>query len=451
MCKLRVSVKRSFELAVPALCGLTLGALLSTCGLHVDAPKQERQASTARTCRSFEQLSPHFLEAIRTGKIEPLRQFILDLNVPDRPGDVPRVNDVLRGVFVGLGKLANKPGEGGAPQGEYCLPLASQPPLTTANELCEIRRSLEVLVHQGKAIDAIDLLKPQLSTLIGYLTGLGTDCRGRPRTPAGQSRPNSHYEVASIFSRMCAQTAQCQLSNGLDLIIAFSDFAATPQGKLAVDHVNALASRSSVSSFLDPTRLTEDQFVAIANALIPIVQAADASALEQAFANVPGLPQNVRDDLRPLIEDLKVLLGKPELIQPIRLALECFKVEDPQRHLARMIYRILVGEQCTEFGLTKLTAVLQNLQAIDQRGSLLFVANRVAKVVREDETALDSAAAVCQFSLSTAPAADGGISNAEKLLPAAYDLIQQGIIDETICTTDTLLFGCDGGAQPACR
>lgn len=444
-------MKRSFELAVPAVSGLVLGALVSTCGMEVDAPQADRRASTARTCKSFEQLSPQFLEAIRTGKIEPLRQFIVDLNVPERPGDVPRVNDVLRGVFVGLGKLANKPGEGGAPQGEYCHPIATQPPLTSANELCEIRRSLEVLVHQGKAIDAIDLLEPQLSILIGYLTGQGSDCRGQPRTPPGQARLNSHYEVASIFSRLCAQTAHCQLSNGLDLIIALTDFAATPMGKQAVDRVNALASRSSISSFLDPTRLTEDQFVAIANALIPIVQAADAAALEQAFANVPGLPQNVRDDLRPLVEDMKVLLGKPELIVPIRRALECIKLEDPQRHLTRMIYRILVQEQCTEFGLTKLTKVVQDLQAIDQRGSLLFVANRVAKVVREDETALDSAAAVCQFSLSTAPGADGGVSNAEKLLPAAYDLIQKGIIDEAICTTDTLLFGCDGGAQPACR
>ena len=93
-----------------------------------------------------------------------------------------------------------------------------------------MRRALDKLVHQGKGIDAINLVTPQLTTLVNYLTGTGLDCKGRPRV--------SHYEVAGTVSQFCTQNVNCQLTDGLDMTIAFTAYVNTPDGKTLVADLN---------------------------------------------------------------------------------------------------------------------------------------------------------------------------------------------------------------------
>lgn len=425
---------------VAAVGGVILGA---ACGAeNAEAPPAE-QRSDIMQCRSFNQLMPNFVAALSQGRTENLKTVVeTQLLKPEREGDPPPINDVLRAIFKTISGFAAKPPEAGAPAGEYCAPTSSPPPLERANELCEMRRSLDVLVHQGKGIDAINLLEPQIVIILNYLTGRGLDCKGRPRT--------AHYEVSSVIGGMCSQNAQCQLNNGLDLVIAFTAYARTPDGKALIDHLNALATKQSITGLLDPSKLTENDTVAIVRGVLPAVAGADPVALQNAIDALP-LPAEVKTDLQPVIDDLKKILARPDLIDPMKKGLNCYQDRDKNFDIVRMIYRVALEEKCPEFGLTRLTEALKGVQEVDKRGSLIYLAGTIATAVRSDETAVDSTAKVCQTLFSTARAQGQARSNAELALPVAADLVQSGIINEGICTIDTLIFGCAGGMQPACR
>lgn len=406
------------------------------------APAAERPADIRR-CRSFEALMPNFLSAIAEGRTENLKRLVEEqLQVSPREGVPPPINDVLRAIFRTLERLASRPPESGAPAGEYCAPTATPPPLELSNELCELRRSLDVLVHQGKGIDAIELIEPQLLLLLNYVTGTGLDCKGRRRV--------AHYEVAALVSSFCTQTQDCQLVDGLDAVIAFSAYLRTPDGRALVDHVNELVAKPSLRSLLNPASLTEDDLVAIARGLLPALQNPDAQALENAF-NTPLLPEDVRMDLRPVVDDLKKIIVRDDLMRPVKRSLNCYVVKDRNLDLIRLVYRLGIEEACEPFGLTRLAAAVQGLQNDDQRGSLVYLAGTLAAAVKADELAIDAAAQVCRDVFTTARAPGQVRSNAELALPVAADLVASGVVNEAICAIDTLLFGCAGGQQPACR
>jgi hypothetical protein len=425
------------------LLGAFAAVVSLSCGAEDRVAPAAEQRADMMQCRGLDQLMPNFVRAISQGRTENLKRLVeAQLLKPLREGDAPPVNDVLRAIFRTLDGFARQPPEPGAKGGALCAPSSAPPSLDAANGLCELRRATETLVHEGKGIDAIALLEPQLTTALAYITGDGQRCNGGARTP--------HYEVSALFSSMCTQDANCQLSNGLDLVIAFSAYARTPDGKALIEHLNALASKPSITGLLDPSKLTEEDFVVIARALLPALLGADAAGLENVFAQLP-LPGPVKSDLTPVVDDLKKLLDRPELITPVRRALTCFSGKDKNLDLIRMVYRLAIAEGCPEFGLTRLTQALQGVQAVDQRGALIALAGTLASAVRSDETAIDSGALVCKTLFSTARAAGEARSNAELALPVALDLVRGHVINEGICAIDTLVFGCAGGAQPACR
>ena len=423
--------------------GFAVAVVALSCGAeNLEAPPAEQRADLMQ-CRGLDQLMPNFVQAISQGRTENLKHLVeTQLLTPLREGDAPPVNDVLRSIFKTLDAFARKPPEAGAQGADYCAPSSSPPPLESSNELCEMRRAMDVLVHQGKGIDAIDLVEPQLDTALAYITGDGQKCNGGPRTP--------HYEISALFSAMCEPTANCQLSNGLDLVIAFSGYARTAEGKKLFADLNDLATKSSLLALLNPSSLTEDDTVALARGLLPVIRNADPASLDAAF-ELPFITPEVRADLGPVIADLKNVLARPELMTPVKRALVCYEAKDLNLDVIRMVYRLALEEGCSEFGLTRLTAALKGVQDVDQRGSLVYLAGTLASAVRSDETAIDSAAIVCKTLFSTARAPGEARSNAELALPVVADLVKNHVINEGICAADTLIFGCAGGAQPACR
>lgn len=428
---------------VRALRYAILFGLLISCGAENDVAPAAEQMSDIHQCQGFEQLMPNFIKAIEQGRTENLKKLIEgQLLTSDRPDLPPPMNEVLRAIFQTLSGFAEKPKEANAPEGEFCAPTDAPPPLSSANELCEMRRSVDLLVHQGKGIDAINLIEPQAETVLNYVTGEGLDCRSRPRV--------AHYEVAGLVSSMCAQNLNCQLTDGLDLVIALTAYLNTPDGRVLGDHVHALGTMTSVTGLLNPQSLTESDTVTIARSLLVALQGADGPGLRNAFDALP-LPANVKTDLGPLVDDLVKLLGHPEIVTPLKASLNCLTTTDKNFDLVRMLYRLAIEEECAAFSLTELTNALQGVIAVDERGSLIYIVNVLAKSIRTDELAIDSAADVCRTLFSTAKAPGEVRSNAELALPVAADLVQAGIINEGFCAIDTLLFGCAGGAQPACR
>ncbi|MER2562205.1 MAG: hypothetical protein ABTQ32_15875 [Myxococcaceae bacterium] len=420
--------------------GLGLGA----CGADKEVAP-EPAAPAMQQCRRFDQLMPRFVSAISTGKTQNLKIVVEDrLLKTSRDDEPPPINDVLRIIFATLNALASKPPEPGGSKESYCAPAGTPPPLNLANEVCEMRRAIDSLVHQGKGLDAIAVVEPQLQGIMDYMTGTGTSTERNAR-----GELVSHYEVAAAFSNLCSNTQQCQLSNGLDLIIAFTDYANTAPGRKLVADINTLGTKTSLTAFLAPQNLSEEGFVSISRALIPAVQGADPQALQNAFDQLP-LSAELKMDLRPIVEDLKLILQTPSLIEPTRKALNCITVSDRNSDIVRMLYRLAIRDMRAEFGVTRLSQVFKQLQDVDQRGSLIFLANTLAKAVRGDDAAIAAAASTCKTLLSTAAPAGQAQGNAQLALPVVADLLRNGLVQEAICAIDTLLFGCSGGAQPAC-
>lgn len=417
--------------------------VFASCGAdNLVAPAAE-QNQDIQQCQSFDELMPNFVKALETGRTENLKTLVeTQLTTSDREGVPPPINEVLRAVFRTLSRFAMQPPEPGALSGEFCAPTSAPPPLTQANALCEIRRSLDTLVHQGKGLDAIGLIEPRLQVIINYITGTGTDCKGRPR--------KSHYEVANVVSTFCAQDFNCQLTSGLDSVIAITDYVNTAEGKLLVQHLNVLLERPSLAGTLNTSALREEDVVTIVKLLIPAISNADGAQLRNAFDQLP-LPAELKNDLKPLVDDLVVLVGHAEITTPLRQALNCYTNKDRNYDMVRMLYRITLEEECAPFSLAELTAAVKQLQEVDKRGSLIFIAGTLARAVREDELAIDSAANVCRTIMTTQKTAGQTRSNAELALPVAGELVQNGVVNEGICAIDTLLFGCAGDSQPACR
>ena len=124
--------------------------------------------------------------------------------------------------------------------------------------------------------------------------------------------------------------------------------------------------------------------------------------------------------------------------------------KDKNLDAVRMLYRLAIRDKLPEFGLTRLAQLLREVRAVDERGSLLYLAGTMAAAVKTDEQAIDSAAKVCRTVFSTQSTAVQSKSNAELALPVMADLFAHGVASEVVCAADTLLWGCAGGSQPAC-
>ncbi len=442
--------KRDLGLLLLPLSALMF-AIAFACGAdNLDAPHADPvflpDGGTPVQCKSFEQLMPGFVTAINQGRTENLRKVIKDhLLVPEREGDPPPINDTLRAVFATLTTFSHKPPELGAPKNQLCA--ATPPPLSVANEMCELRRALDLLVHQGQGIAALKLVDPQLSALVNYIIGKGPD--GKP-----------HYEVAHVLSAQCSQDAECQLSSGLDLVVALSHYLETAEGKKLLADLDTLTSTGLGDGGLPLNlgALQENDVVGLSKILLGALQAGTPADLDNLLNNPLLSPYKMT--LTPIIDDLKVVLDPkhdPNLITPTRAVLNCITKKDPNSEVVRMIYRLALGpNKLPEFGFTKLIAALNGVRDVDKRGALIHLLGTIATAIRIDEQAIDSSAKVCRTLLSTdtnTVLLDGGVqaqSNAQLALPVVGDLLKAGIVSEGICAIDTLIYGCAGGSQPAC-
>ena len=435
-------MRRDLGLWLLPLSAVTFVVAFACGGENAEAPRAEvSDAGVAASCKGFDQLMPNFLKFVDQGKTENLRKVIKDhLLVPEREGDPPPINDVMRAIFSTLTTLAQAPAEPGAKRGAQCADVP--PPLSRANEICEMRRVLDLLVHQGKGLETLEIIDPQMTALVNYVIGKGVD--GKP-----------HYEVAQVVSAQCSQDADCQLSAGLDLAIALTDYLETPEGKKLISDLDALRTAGdggpSVLDLLNSNALAENDAVGLSKVLLGAIQAGTPSDLD-ALLNNPLLAP-YKTTLKPLVDDLKVVLDPNRaLIGPTRKVLNCVNKKDPNSEVVRMIYRLALGpNKLPAFGLTKLLIVANEVKNADVRGALPHLIGTIARAVRQDEQAIDSAAKVCRTLLSTKVTQGQAQSNAQLALPVVAELFTTGIVAETICAIDTLVFGCTGGPQPACQ
>jgi hypothetical protein len=87
-----------------------------------------------------------------------------------------------------------------------------------------------------------------------------------------------------------------------------------------------------------------------------------------------------------------------------------------------------------------LVATTKALRESDPRGSVPELLALWVDALGTDRESVDAIAFVCRTVFS----------GAQDALPAVADIFEQGIIRESLCAADTLVYGCSGGDQPAC-
>lgn len=415
--------------------GLSCGAL------DQQAPRAvQRAQGDIEQCKSFEQLMPNFIAALKNNRTENLARLIkTQLLVSPRDGVPPPVMDVLRAVFNTLATFAHRTPERGAPAGELCAVMP--PPLEASNELCEMRRALDLLVHEGKGLDALKLLDPLLRDVIGYVLGKSSDA-----TP--------HYEVTTAISGLFAQDKVCQLNDTLDLTIAMVKFLESPKGQPLFDHLNGVVDSAGFKALLgstNPETLKEEDLVNLSKVLLSAIKSAQPADLDNLLNN--PLLSKYKADFQPVVGDLKVLLDpstQPSVTVPMRKVLTCVEEKDKNSDLIRMLYRLALRDKKPELGLTKIVGVLRGIRELDQRGSFIHLIGTLAAVLRADSLGVDAAAKVVSTLLAPRAVPPEVRSNAELALPVIDELLASGVGYEAICAIDTLIYGCAGGTQPAC-
>ncbi len=317
------------------------------------------------------------------------------------------------------------------------------PPLAQANTLCEARRAMDTLVHEGRGVDALVQADPLIGAILDYIAG----------RPPSSSTP--HYDVAGILARMCQQNRACQLNDTLDLLIGLTAFLETPEGKGALERTIALVLDPEFAPYFvgDGNQYGgEAGIVAMVQALLTIVKGMEDPA-ELDGLPLDSLPEALREPAREGIADLKLLLDPkrvPNVLTPLKKVVSCYTTQDPSLEAVRMVYRLGFEADVPEFGIYSIVQTLDGVRKQDERGSLLFVVRELLEEIQKDELAVDAAAQVCATLLSDDRSA-GGPSNAELVLPGLAEAFDAQIVPEALCAVDTLVYGCSGGEQPACR
>ncbi len=420
-------------LLVPAVALLAAGAW--SCGADDLVAPRKVKAAELTSCRSFEQLMPRFTDAISSGQTEGLRQVLKDELLVGTSSAPSPLLDLLRSVFATFGVFARQPAEQGAAPGQVCA--AVPPPVASAHPLCEMRRAMDSLVHDGKGMTALQLVDPQISAVFNYILG------------AAPSSSVPHYEVSTVVQRMCAQNAVCQISDTLDLVIAFTAFAESPDGRAVLDNTRTLLHNPALQPFL--TNKSEQYggetgVIALVRLVLQTVQAMDDPSDLDALP-ISALPPALRQDAQRSLADLKILLDprrEPNVLRPLKKVTGCLNSSDPNLDAVRMFYRLWFDAKLPEFSFVNTIDAVVGLRDNDARGSLVHLTRTLAEVVRKDESAVDSAAKVCQV-LFAKP-------NAQRAFPVIASLFGKGVVGEFICAADTLVYGCAGGPkQLACQ
>lgn len=386
---------------------------------------------------------PRFQQVIESGAFAGLKEVMSSslLTVEGRPGEPPPVNDVMRAAFRILGSWARLPPEAGAPEGEKCA--LEPPPIASANTLCEARRAMDTLLHEGKGVEALVLADPVIGAVLDYIVG----------RPPSSSTP--HYEVAGVLAGMCQQNRACQLTDTLDLVIALVAFLETPDGAGALDRAIAMVRDPAVAPYFnnDGKQFGDEAgIVGLVEVLLTMVKGMEDPAVLDDLP-LDALPEDLHPAVRGALADLKLLLDPnrvPNVLAPMKKVVTCYTTQDPRSEAVRMVYRLGFTQDLPEFGIYSLVDTLDGVRKQDPRGSLLFVARKLLEDLRKDELAADAAAQVCATLLSN-DSSGGGISNAELVLPGLATAFDAQVMPELLCAVDTLVYGCSGGEQPACR
>jgi hypothetical protein len=263
-------------------------------------------------------------------------------------------------------------------------------------------------------------------------------------------------ELAPVFSGMCEQSVVCHTNDTLDLVIALTAYAQTAEGRVSLDRMEALVNHPALQPYIVDDGNTyggEEGLVSLTRLVLRTVQSMDDPSDLNALPT-SSFPESMRAQLELALSDMKSLLSatrSPNVLKPLQKVSTCLTLKDSRMETVRMAYRLGLEKQLPEFGIHNIVHVIKGLRDADSRGSLLRLGQLFAEAVRADDQAVNAAATVCRSMFSLQPEPGQLKTNVELALPVVADLFRDGVIAEGVCAADTLLYGCAGGTQPACK
>ncbi|MBI5547078.1 MAG: hypothetical protein HY901_24625 [Deltaproteobacteria bacterium] len=449
---------------------------LASCGAQdregpPPAPKPQR-------CRSLDALAPALMDSLKGGQSEKLREVIERERLFDdkADGSPSPVKTLLRVSIATLSSMAADPPELGAAEGQLCNE-ANPPASRDSNRMCEARRILRVFVREGRGIEALQLLDPLVARVLGYLVGASG---GEP-----------HYEVAAVLATSCTKP-YCRTEDTLDMAVGILSFLepTVEQPRRTFEVLQALTELvqdPAMGSLSKSVReqMGEDGFVAFANLLrdnlmelpddpegferkyhmdievrindlltrtlgitregFPELRAKLDKALGAHEGDEVLLPHGSQ---RPVLMDLLDPARPEPVLVPLQKQLDCLRKTDLSSALPHLLYALSFGEAALK--LSEILASVTRLAELDERVSLLTFFKRTLVMIRLDEEGTSAARELCSRALDTGLPAEGGLSNAELVMPVLADMFAGGVLGEVVCVIDSLLFGCASGPQPAC-
>ncbi|MGC4114407.1 MAG: hypothetical protein QM765_07305 [Myxococcales bacterium] len=461
-----------------AACAAFLCSFLVSCGAQdKEGPPPKAQP---QKCQSLDAIAPALMETLKGSQSVQLRtvferEHLFDDGLDGSPSPMKTLTRV---ALRTLTSMAHDDAEPGVAEGQLCN-NANPPPSRESNRMCEARRILDFFVHQGKGNDLIRYWDPLLAKVLGYVVGAALE--------------PPHYEFIGVLSASCTK-AYCRTEDLLDVGIGMMAFmeptvAEPDRPKNLLSLMHAILQDPGIGDLIDSAEanMGEEALVAFGNILLDNVMAFPTDPDQFAVKYHRDLEVKVNDlltttlkitredpksaSLRKLLDQLvgaheladldkphgagRPLLmslldpNRPDPVLPaLQRELNCLRKNDPNSSMMRLVFAL--GFKGEALGLEQILGALEDLADLDGRASIVTFLKRSFEMIRSDEEGIVAARSLCAKALDTTPAEGGGASNAELVIPVVEELFSGGASQELVCVTDSLLYGCASGPQPAC-
>jgi hypothetical protein len=377
------------------------------------------------------------------------------------------LTDVLGVTLRAMATIATDKPEPGAPlepkPGCLTAAQAKDLPVAKRNRMCELRRTLDVLLQQNGGSNIVNdpSVKKVLISLLDYVQG--------------KTDGKEHYDLLAPVGRMAgAHTAECDPAALWTLLDNLLGYLTPATATAQLGAVQALLKDLYTKQFL--TMLSggggaqgRDSVIVLAHALSPSITAAahgsDALAavknqlLDPFVYNSTSAPQAFKDEVKAVMDGAGAMLADPTgIFPPLQKVLAC-AASKPVRcidaaactnhddELIGALYDILSRrEDQGGVDLATLVGALKTLTTLDQTGQTGRTLRLVVQGIEgspdpnDPHEARDAIAALAADALT----ADEG----QKLLPALSVLIEKQVVTELLSLLQDLLYTCKPPPAP---
>lgn len=437
-------------------------------------------APVAERCPSITELAPILGQAIDTTSPERLRSIIeryglMKKGVDGAPSPMQSVFWMLLRTIDDMG--SDVP-EAGALEGERCNDLEPPPP-TDSNRICEARRLLSLYIHEAAALQSLDLLSSVMAGILEEIEGDPPDKPPRTR-------------VLGIIGDGCRRRDVCSALDLFDLIIGILGFieptAEEPnRPRILLDKLRRPIAHPSTTAGLAllQAAMTIDGWVAFVNLIIdnimilpttgeafaaryhegieiPINAILTSSGVTRTSERYGDLREAIDDligshedaaephgNARPVIYDLLDPAGPWKILEPLQGFIHCWRNVDATSEIVRFILEIDPGEGLGS--LAQWIEVLDALIEVDDRIALMTFTRLTLQMLRDDAEGTDGFQRICAAFLDETPDPLTGKSSIDLILPGVTSFFATDTLRELVCLLDAFLYGCAGGAMPACQ